>query len=509
MELHHEYNDYLEDENKLESMLNYLFDIPSKRFLTIVLMGALVTRALVSILNYTPMQEDDYTNVIAPALKALQIGAPIETVEYRLSIFPKLFYFAILPFHRIGIDSPATLVSIGYIFQALISLFGIWGMFRLGSLFLEDGANRQMVLLYAFFFLMPLVSTRSFLESYSLNTVPWAFYYTIRGLSQNKHSRDLFWGALLLGITVIIRFQTGILALIALLFVLYRYRLSKPSFLFAAGGILSLGILGFLDWLDGRPPLSTILAYISLNFQGNIASASYGKAPWYSYILMFPLLLIPPASFVFFAGFLKTIKSRDTKIWILLSGFTVFVLFHTLIPNKLERFIIPVIPLYVVLAYKGFTEFSSHLRTLTVRIFWAVNIPLLLLVFGAKSQSNIIDAAVYLKDKKGAVVLYNVDLWKQAYAGFNKSEPPVFREPNSLISYIRTTRTQSFYLLHFLQMEKLLAEKLGAARMECRVEKTFSPGFLEWLVIQANPEKNRRRSATWLYLCKQKPTLNH
>lgn len=90
----------------------------NKHPLAVILLAGFLLRTAAAFYNYTPTAEDDYANVIEPALAHYQTGAPIQTEAYRLAFLPKVFYIFIQPLKIFGITSTPFLVS--------------WGLFILG-----------------------------------------------------------------------------------------------------------------------------------------------------------------------------------------------------------------------------------------------------------------------------------------------------------------------------------------------------------------------------------------
>lgn len=463
-----------------------------------------VFRAVQALYNHTPVQEDDYANVIGPALNALQTGEAVATVDYRLTVLPQIFYAILSVFHASGIDSTAWLVSTGYFVLGLVSLTGIWGMHRLGGNFLESRWQNQLTFIYSLHFLLPFFTTKAFLESFSLATVPWAFYFlTIE--ANRARPADIFKNHLkagfFLGLTTVIRFQFAVVVLAVMAVMILRYyRMNVVTnrlrwYGIITGGAISLFLMAIFDMASNRIPLSTLFNYVMLNYEGNIAGSSYGSSAWYSYIGLFAGLMIPPVSLIFFYSFFRGIR----KSGLVAIAFLSLVVFHSMIPNKLERFVVPVVPLFMLLSIIGLTEMNKKIRSVTIVIFWMLNIPLLLVATMGRSQSNIIDAAAYLRDKTGQIYLYQIGLFKRGYMGYDRAAPvrnDDFKELSKAFS-----EEKSFYLLYFQTMTEQHSLYLKTISVDCHEEKKFEPALLEKFVIYMNPEKNARRKATTLYYC--------
>ena len=515
------------------------------------LLLGLVLRLLTGAYVNTPIQEDDYAHVIRPALRALQNGEKIETNQTRLQIWPKIF-FQLLRFAKsLGAEKTSSLLSIAYCLLGLFSLVTIWGVYKLGGNFLSNRFRNYLTLLSACYCLMPLMATRTFLGSYSLLTIPWAFHFLTK---QRPMGLDWFWGGLLLGICVIIRFQIAFLAIAIFLFFIATSvsKKEKPFSIiaFSAGGFTSLILLGLLDLASDRDAFSTILAYVKENFETNVATSDYGEQPWFTFPLILSMIMIPPMSiqflkktftlspsikilfkrffyfvlihsilcmvlpqntfitspwwgfaFLFFA--IGTLKTVEHRILLLTMAIVIFTHVHSLIDNKLERFIIPIVPLFWVLTFITIEKYQNSLRR-PFRLFWLINFLLIIPSFFINFQSNIIEPAMYLSDKPEPVFIKNIALWKQGYMGYDKKHP---MQVNNIDQVIEKSKVYSkFYLLNFLELDEnaLIPKehlKLAQNKIKCIQVKVFHPNFIEYLGILANEKMNHRRKKTFLYKC--------
>ncbi len=457
-------------------------------------------RSVAALYNNTPIAQDDYANIISPALKALQTGADLNTINYRLEILPSIFYYFLNFFQFLGIESYGTLISFGFFILGLFSLFFIWGMFCLGNNFLEVRWRNSLTMLSALYFLMPLIATRPLQGSLALIPLPWAFYY----LSKNKICyRDFLLGGFFLGLTTIVRFQITLLVMITAVYLIslvFCRKLPFKSFIsFLLGGLLSLAILALCDALFNRVPLSTLYYYLNYNFFNNVMRDGYTNQPWYTYILLLFTLFIPPFSIILIRPFINALS----KAKLISLNLVIFVLLHSLIGNKLGRFMIPMLPLFFLLTFIGLQKVAKHkIYYQSYRIFWFINLLLLLPVIFTKSQSNIIDAAIYLQRSEKAIYLKNILSWKQGYLGYEKPVPHNINRIEDLIARIYDDKSEEVYLLNFLSLNANERNILQRDSVFCRKEKQFSPSLLEKVVIWGNPAMNGRRRSTFLYLCK-------
>lgn len=470
-----------------------------KHPLLVILTVAFALRTTAAFYNYTPTAEDDYANVIEPALQLYQTGAPIVTEAYRLPLLPKIFYAFIAPLKILHITDTTFLASWGFFCLGLFSLAGVWAFYRLGT---QIGMAKTAGWLYAAHFILPFFSTRAFQESLTLTTVPVALYFLLK---DNARWHDFCVGGFFIGLTVIFRFQAAIFA--AVFFIFFIVRLLRREMTlrqisgYALGGFFAVLLLVALDRFEGRAALGTPLEYLRINYAGNVAEANYGGAPWHTYITLLAVVFIPPFSFVLLYPLVVGLRTQ----LLLATHLVVFVSLHSLIANKLERFMLPVLPFFFLLSLHGL-KFS--LQHTIVRIAWrgfvALNILILLPITLSRSQLNTIDAARYLAKTEQPLALYRIDLWRQAYMTFAKPTPPNFSDSAALVAYARSSNASGIYILslgRFSEGETKLFEKNGNF---CTLERRFEPSWQEKLVIRANPQFNARRDTTYLYLCNKR-----
>ena len=466
--------------------------------LLVILSAAFILRTAAAFYNYTPTAEDDYANIIEPALKHYQTGAAITTELYRLPALPKVFYAFLVPLKLAAVADTTLLVSWGLFCLGIISLAGVWAFYQLVRQ-TTPGWEKAAGWLYAGHFLLPFFSTRAFQESLTLTTVPLALYFLFH---PERPPYRLFFAGLFLGFTVIFRFQAAILAVTIFLYLCYELlrRKTNPRQLlaFSAGGAVALLLLVLLDVAEGRAALATPLEYIRINFLGNVVNQSYGSAPWHTYLTLLTVVFIPPFSFVLLLALYRGMRS-DLLSTICLA---VFVISHSLIANKLDRFMLPILPFFFLLTLRGLCDLAnSKFIKFAWRGFIISNIIILLPITLSRSQLNTIHAAQYLAPSPRPLLLYRIDLWKQSYMTFAKPFPANHDDLRSLLAAMKTLDAGEADLLSLGIISAEEEKALRGAGFECRQERTFEPSWQEKIVIYLNPRFNARRDTSVLYRC--------
>ncbi|MFZ5627508.1 MAG: glycosyltransferase family 39 protein [Spirochaetota bacterium] len=466
--------------------------------LLVILAAALALRTAAAFYNYTPTAEDDYANIIEPALKHYQTGEQISTELYRLPILPKVFFAFLAPLKIGGVTDTTLLVSWGLFCLGLISLAGVWAFYQLVRQVMP-GREKAAGWLYAGHFLLPFFSTRAFQESLTLTTVPLALYFLYHPA---RPPARLFLAGLFIGLTVIFRFQAAILAVTLFAYLCYEVLRRKTSvrqlIAFVCGGLGALLLLVGLDLAEGRAALSTPLEYVRINFIGNVVSQSYGAAPWHTYLTLLTVVFIPPFSFILLVPFFRAMRS-DMLSTICL---TVFLVLHSMIGNKLERFMLPIVPFFFLLTLRGLWQSeSSRPIKFAWRGFIVLNLLILVPITLSRSQLNTIHAAQYLANSARPLLLYRIDLWKQAYMTFAKPVPASYADAAGLAAGLKSTAAPEADLLSLGTIPAETQKEITDAGYQCSPATTFEPSWQEKIVIYLNPRFNARRDTSVLYRC--------
>jgi hypothetical protein len=303
-----------------------------------------------------------------------------------------------------GLHDPQWKMYIVRFLHAMLSLLVISFGYRIASLIAERKTAYRVALLLAVFWFMPFLSVRNLVE---MVCIPFLMYGTLIVLRQELirkqndpgyHQTSFLVAGFFLGLAFSVRYQTifytGGLGLAILIAGNWRGMVST-----ALGFLASITIFqGVIDLLVWRMPFAELIQYVNYNYNH---AYEYIINPWYNYLLVIVGVLIPPVSLMIFWGYLKEWK----KNFLLFLPITVFLIFHSFFPNKQERFILPVIPMLIVLGYVGWDKFrlasvfwQKHPRFHTGlwAFFWLINIGLLLAVTPMYSKKSRVESMSYL-----------------------------------------------------------------------------------------------------------------
>jgi hypothetical protein len=159
------------------------------------------------------------------------------------------------------------------------------------------------------------------------------------------------------------------------------------------------GVVDLFIW--GRP-FAEFRAYITYNITN---AHNYPTGPWYNYFLVLAGILVPPVSLFLMFGFFRSWK----KYTMLFLPAFLFFAFHSIFPNKQERFILPMIPFVIILGCIGWNEFvdsskywQRHLRLLKGcwTFFWILNCIALLVISTMYTKRTRVESMYYLYHQK-------------------------------------------------------------------------------------------------------------
>lgn len=252
-------------------------------------------------------------------------------------------------FKTLGTDDPYILSFILRLLTSFLSIFGIYFFYSRSKYMLPTSSHFLYACLSFFLWFIPFVSIRFSSET-------WSGILFMIGLSfligkSDYRTKDSYFAGLFLGLAFLCRFQTGVMivGLIAWLMFIRKYSLAQladvivPIFI-----VIQIGVA--LDSLFYGEYVLTFWKYFKANILENIAS-NYGVSPWWTilvYLVKSPLIPIG-ISIVLSYVIVSVWSVKSPVIWCTLP----FILVHTLIPHKELRFLFPLVwfaPLTIMLA---------------------------------------------------------------------------------------------------------------------------------------------------------------
>ena len=483
----------------LKTRILYIY---SMHPLGVSLLLAFTLRFIASVMNHGPGAIDDYNNTIGPALKLLQTGEPPQVPSLRFEFLPYLFYYFMLPFQLMGFQGSGELVSGAYILLSIVFLSQVWGMFLWGGVYLNDKWRNLFTLVGSVHFIFSFFMTRAYLGSFSLVAIIWGLYW----IKKDKH----FLSGLMFSLVALFRFTLAPIYLVGLVYVL-RKKIIKPGgtvqaptrpWMYLLGGLSTTILMVALEHLTGHEPFETVISFFRYNIQAHVVSNSYGSMPWFTYFGILLLVFIPPISIILLKPFFKACQ----KLKLPFAVFLAVLLPHLFLPYKLERFIVPVIPVFMLITLYGL-QISKRSRWYpkVFYIFLWINLPISILFIFSGSQMSATKSLIELEKRPGVKFIHNVRPVWWGYYGYHKPRPQVESQITNIIREVQKKKILSFHILNFLALPERELKKLSEHHIFCQHEETYWPSIGEQIVIWLNPKFNQRRRETVLYHCDHDP----
>jgi hypothetical protein len=355
----------------------------------------------------------------------------------------------------------------------------------------ERRRDRHVFALFlGFYFFTPFIFTRPMIESLA---APWVLLCAAAAVAyfRDGSGRWLVLAVAGASVAAMMRPQAGVV-LVALPIVIAMRRRWRD---FAILGVAATGCFiatGLIDQAIVGGFHQSLREYFRFNLAN---SSSFGVAPWYRYLPLLLGLTLPPV-------FLSRYRGLDVRasygplapIWLMLG---IFLVAHSAVPHKEERFLIPALPLVLALL----TPLAVHLlhapgQRWRVGLFAVLNGAGLVLLTTSPLQRNVLQFAQWLDDNPRitSVVLAQFDvLLPTAYIAH-----PIVRKRGAapLDSALAAPENCAGIIASLAATEPAvrLAES-GRYRAVAR----FNPGLLEALVVWVNPRHNKRRGPIIAY----------
>ncbi len=409
-----------------------------------------------------------------------------------------LFFTAL---KSIGIADPKTLMLINRIVHALFSLLVI----RFGYLITEKLSNKKTAgyvgWLLALLWAMPFLSVRNLVEVVSIPFLMWAVWLTL----QENRKWALFYAGLLIGVAISFRYQIAIYAVGLGIYYLFKLEWRKLILMTAGSLVMFLLTQGVVDYFIWGYPFAEFKGYVVYNMNEGTRYMKNANYFMYFYVL-FGFLLFPLGILALIAYF-----KAARKYLILFIPTFVFLLFHTIFPNRQERFILTIFPLVVILVFLGIEQlrirkFWNGFWKVSWVGFWILNIPLFCIVTVMPSKKSRVNTmyALYGKAHGNEHILIeatgetNPEMMPYFYSG--KWQYKVLERWNT-----DTINPASFYTVEpqdyiFFFGQKNLEQRIDTFKViypKMHLEAQIEPGFVDKFLHGINPRNSNSYVEIW------------
>ena len=407
------------------------------------------------------------------------------------------FYFLFMKF--LGVVDPKILMLFNRLIHAAISIIVVvYGIKITRKISTEENAIRVGWLI-ALSWLFPILSVRNIVEIAAIPLLVLGFWCLIR----ERGVRDFLWAGLLIGFAVSFRYQIGVFAIGLAAFYFFQWKW-KPFLLFCAGILIVFLITqGLVDFLIWGYPFAEMLGYVVYNM--NQGTEYMPNTNYFMYFMVLAGSMLFPLGVLMMVGFFKAWK----KYMLLFLPTFIFILFHTVYPNRQERFVLTILPFFIILGVLGYDLFkNSKTKEKLWRIswfaFWVLNIPLLIFASTTYSKKSRVESmyAIYGNGKKENVILC------EGSANVHTSMLPRFYCGNWNTTFIERTDTTlslkvfeeyDYDYIYFFAEEKL-DERIADYKTiypKMTLKAQCAPSLIDGLLRKLNPRNANEYIEIW------------
>jgi hypothetical protein len=287
----------------------------------------------------------------------------------------------------IGVMDPKTLMLLNRLIHACFSLVVV----IYGMKITEKLSNQKNALvvgwILALLWILPFVSVRNLVEVAAIPFLMMGVWL----LLNNKQFLPIFFAGLLVGMAVSFRYQIAVFAIGLALYYLIKKDF-KVLFNFSIGVIamfmLTQGVVDFFIW---GYPFAEFWSYVNYNLTEG--TTYLPNQNYLMYVLVLVGVFFIPMGVLLLIGFFKSYKNH----LLLFLPTLFFLVFHTLYPNRQERFILSILPFFIVLGVMGYDRFKAtgwknKIWKWSFVIFWVFNTFFLCMTVTMYSKKSRVEA---------------------------------------------------------------------------------------------------------------------
>jgi len=405
-----------------------------------------------------------------------------------------------------GVNDPQVKMFFIRLLHALLSLITVYFVYRITEKLDGKKSARIAGLLLAILWIMPWISVRNLVEVTCIPFLMIGFWFIIRSDNDSRKFLNYFLAGLFFGLSFNIRPQTALFLVGVGLVILFNKRWKEFGYLVFVSFLAILVVQGGIDFAIWGYPFAELTEYfIICATQSN----EYITLPWYNYFIVIFGLLIPPISVFLLFGFIR----KWRKYLIIVVPVVLFFIFHSYYPNKQERFILPMVPFFIMVGSIGWQEFTErskfwknhkYLNKSSWTFFWVINILLLLVSTFSYSKKARVESMRYLSkypDIRYIMVIdeeNNPEQIPKFYLGqwpVCWSEQSGDHSPDSLLTHAFKQPVNEYPRFFLFTGEKDLQALITKTRRYFPFivhETTIYPGFIDKTIHLLNPVNRNR-----------------
>jgi len=380
-----------------------------------ILFIGIIIRLIAAIFSTGFIMHDDHFLIIEPAASWANGGdynrwlpwnqdKAIPSPEGHSLFYPGLHFIFFYLAKGLGIVDPKVQMLLIRLIHAVFSLATIFLSFKITEKLSSQKSAIIVGLAIAVGWAFPFFSVRNLVEFFCIPFFMYGLWLFV------KHDfKDNYKIFLLIGITFGIAFSVRLQIASFLvgfgfsLLIMQKWRgIISIIFGFGLGAFLTQGVLDLILW---DQPFAELIEYVKYN-SGDAKYQYGGTWSWYKYLLVLSFFSVPILGIFWLFGNVFSFKKH---FWLAIP-LLVFILFHTLFPNQQERFIFPVLPIYIILGVIGWQDFLIKSKFWIKRKVtwkrvrtagWIINIIILVGASTYSTKQAKVESAYYFYDKSG------------------------------------------------------------------------------------------------------------
>ena len=399
----------------------------------------------------------------------------------------------------LGMSDPQLLMTFNRIAHALFSVLIVYFGIKITALISTRKNSVLVGWILALLWVLPFLSVRNLVEITAIPFLMWGVWLLLK----NDKKYALFYAGLLIGVAISFRYQIAVFAIPIALFYFFKQQF-RAFFLFSGGVTLTFCVTqGIVDAFVWGYPFAEFLGYALYNV--NEGTRYLPNSNYFMYFFVLMGLLFVPLGLLFMIGFFNSRKLQP----IIFVPTLVFLLFHTFYPNRQERFILSILPFFIILGVIGFeqlkkSQFWNKTWSISLKIFWVINIPLLLFLSLTYTKMSRVEAMYSLHPFN----LTNKNLLIEASAETPPSMLPMFyanswsfkmSERIVPLDQIEHPNDDKFDFILFFGEEKLTKRIEAYTKLHPNMQliKKCEPSTLDLLLRKMNKHNANQYIEVW------------
>jgi Alg9-like mannosyltransferase family len=402
----------------VKEIYNKLVNTFNKNSLFSILLIGIFLRLLSAFFSKGYGMHDDHFVIIEVAqgwIDGLNIGGNIPVPGTIDKSFGSLFYTGIHYYlfkllHYFNINDPQCKMLVVRIIHAFYSLLTIYFGFKITKKLSNVETAKKVGIVLAILWIMPILSVRNLVETFCIPMLLGGSYFLIKGNESETRFSSYLLAGILWGLAFSTRFQTIFFTGGVGLVLLFQKKWKETLFISLGMFIPVLIINGIVEGpVIGGVYFSKVINYVQYNI---INKNNFNPQPWYNYFLLILGIVLPPASLILVPAIFNNWK----KYIILLFPLVLFFLFHSYFPNKQERFILPVVPYFIILGFIGLDNWNlkeKYKKSIAniFKISFFINLILLFATVTMYSKRSRVESmyAIYNRGKLNEIIVENLE----------------------------------------------------------------------------------------------------